>query len=374
MARVDFYVVLGVKRSATLADLRRAHKRLARRYHPGINPGDPEAAAFYQAVAEAYETLKDPDRRRAYDLRGSQSEAADDTPVPAVQFQGFDFSPGGGSERSSATFADLFAEAAPNAARRPGARGTQQRGSDLFAEIRLTFEEAMRGVGRRLTITRLEACGRCGGAGRRRGAEAECTNCEGSGTLRWRRGHMVFSTRCGDCVGTGRLRHQACSACGGRGVAELEEEITVNVPPGVDNGTRLRVPAKGNAGLRGAPPGDLFLVSRVGTHPHFRRDGDDLLLNLPIAIHEAVLGAAIEVPTLDGAATVHVPAGTTSGQRFRVRGSGVASADREGRRGDLVVTVNVVLPEVSDERSKSLLREFGELHASDVRRELFGKT
>ena len=374
MAPVDFYLVLGVKRSATVADVRRAYKRLARRHHPDINPGDREAAAFYRAVTRAYATLSDPARRQDYDSRGADSVAAGDAPPPGVQFQGFDFSPGGSSQRLSATFADLFAEVLPDATNRPGARdATQERGSDLFAEITLTFEEAIRGVGRRLTVGRLEACGRCGGTGRRRGAEAQCTTCQGNGTLHWRRGHMIFSTRCGGCDGTGRLRHRACNACGGHGVAERDEEITVQIPPGVDDRARLRVRAKGNAGLRGGLPGDLYLVARVREHPLFRRDGNDLLLNLPIAIHEAALGATIEVPTLDGATTIEVPAGTMSGRRFRIAGGGVPSPYRDGRRGDLVVTANVVLPEVSDERSKTLLREFGELHTNDVRQEMFRK-
>ena len=376
MAQVDFYVVLGVERSATVAELRRAYKRLARRYHPDINPGDRAAAAFYQALAEAYETLRDPDRRQAYDSRGAEAvpEAAD-LPSPAVQFQGFDFSPGGSDERPSATFADLFADvlpSVPNAVE--GRGGSTERGSDLFAEITLSFEEAIGGAERRLTVTRLDTCARCGGRGRRRGAEAGCASCRGHGRLQWHRGHMIFSTRCSECGGTGRLRHRACIDCGGRGVAEQVEEITVQVPPGVDDGTRLRVSAKGNAGLRGGAPGDLYLVSRVKAHQHFRRDGYDLLLDLPIAIHEAALGAVIAVPTLDGPATLELPAGTISGQRFRVRGSGVPSPRRGDRRGDLVVTVNVVLPAVSDERSKELLREFGRIHTNNVRQDMFDKT
>ena len=376
MAQVDFYVVLGVERSATVAELRRAHKRLARRYHPGINPGDREAAAFYQAVTDAYETLCDPDRRQAYDSRGAEAlPEADDAPSPTVEFQGFDFSPGGSGERSAATFADLFADVLPSGPNAVEGRGGKiERGSDLFAEITLTFEEAIRGAERRLTVTRLDACARCSGSGRRRGTEARCTSCRGHGTLQWHRGHMIFSTRCSECAGTGRLRHRACMGCGGRGVAEQVEEITVQVPPGVNDGTRLRVSAKGNAGLRGGAPGDLYLVSRVKAHQHFRREGDDLLLDLPIAIHEAALGAVVEVPTLDGPATLELPAGTTSGQRFRVRGSGVQSVRRGGRRGDLVVTVQVVLPAVSDKRSKELLREFGRIHANSVRQDLFDKT
>lgn len=376
MARVDFYLVLGVKRSATVAELRRAYKRLARRYHPDINPGDREAAAFYQVLTEAYETLRDPGRREAYDSRGADAMPPGGKAPPAtVQFQGFDFSPGGRGGKLSATFTDLFAEVLPHPAAEPETRGgAPERGSDLVAEIELTFEEAIRGVEQRLTVRRLDSCGPCGGTGRRRGAEARCATCRGDGTLQWHRGHMLFSTRCGDCRGSGRLRYRACGSCDARGVVEHDEEITVQVPPGVDDGTRLRVRAKGNAGLRGGAPGDLYLVSRVQAHAHFRRDGTDLRLELPIAIHEAILGAAIDVPTLDGTATLDVPAGTTSEQDFRMAGHGVPDPQRAGHRGDLIVTVRVVLPTVSDERSRMLLREFGELHRNDVRQDMFRKT
>lgn len=371
---MDFYVVLGVERTATVAEVRRAHKRLARRYHPDINPGDRAAAAFYQVLTEAYETLHDPGRREAYDAGGAAGgpPAAANAPPATVQFQGFDFSAGGSGARPSATFADLFADVLPRARRAPAGRtGPAERGSDLFADIALTFEEAMQGVERRLTVSRLDACERCGGSGWRRAAEARCASCRGGGMRQWRRGHMIFSTRCGDCGGTGRLRHQTCSACDGRGVAARDEEITVLVPAGVDDGTRLRVGAKGNAGMHGGAPGDLYLVARVTPHRHFQRDAGDLLLEVPIAIHEAALGAAVEVPTLDGSTTLKVPAGTTSGQRFRIHGHGAPSPRGGTRRGDLVVTVQVVLPEVTDERSRKLLREFGEIHANDVRHDMF---
>lgn len=376
MAQVDFYVVLGIERTATVAEVRRAYRRLARRYHPDINPGDRAAAAFYDVLTRAYETLRDPGRRQAYDAgneTGREPRAAD-TPSASVEFQGFDFSAGGSGARPSATFADLFADMLPSTGRAPDGRtGPAERGGDLFADLVLSFEDAMQGVERRLTVSRLDACERCGGSGRRRAAEAHCGRCRGRGTQQWRRGHMVFSTACADCGGTGRLRHQPCRACDGRGVAPRDEGITVAVPAGVADGTRLRVGAKGNRGKYGGAPGDLYLVVRVTAHRHFRRAESDLLIDVPIAIHEAALGARIEVPTLDGSTTLDVPAGTTSGQRFRIRGRGAPSPRGESRRGDLVVTVQVVLPEVTDERSRRLLREFGEIHANDVRHDMFDK-
>ena len=374
MAQVDFYVVLGIERTATVAEVRRAYKRLARRYHPDINPGDRAAAAFYEVLTRAYETLRDPGRRQAYDSGNEtgRKPPAVDTRSATVQFQGFDFSAGGSGARPSATFADLFADMLPGTGRAPDGRpGSAERGGDLFADLVLSFEEAIQGVERRLTVSRLDVCERCGGSGRRRAAEGSCGRCHGRGSQQWRRGHMIFSTACGDCGGTGRLRHQPCSTCDGHGVAPRDEEITVVVPAGVDDGTRLRVGTKGNAGRRGGAPGDLYLAVRVTAHRHFRRAGSDLLIDVPIAIHEAALGARVEVPTLDGSAPLEVPAGTTTGQRFRIRGQGAPSARGAARRGDLLVTVQVVLPEVTDERSRKLLREFGEIHTNDVRHDMF---
>ena len=369
MAQVDFYVILGVERSATRDEVTRAYRRLARRYHPGINPGDDEAEAFFRILTQAYETLRDPARRHEYDAHGAREH----NPRPAsIEFQGFDFSPGGGGSGTSATFEELFSEvfAAPDA-RAGSAPGRPERGSDLFGEIALSFEEAVHGSERRLTVTRLDVCDECGGSGRRRASEANCARCHGSGTTRRRRGHMVFAMRCVSCEGTGLLRFRPCAACRERGVAAREEEIVIHVPAGVDDGSRLRIEAKGNAGLRGGEPGDLYIVAKVGPHRILRREGQDLHLDLPIAIHEAALGAGVDVPTLDGTARLRVPPGTRSGQRFRLREHGVPSPRRGGARGDLVVTVNVVLPPVADERSRALLREFGRLNATDVRKGLF---
>lgn len=369
MAQMDFYVILGVERSATRHEVSRAYRRLSRRYHPGINPGDAEAEAFFRIVTEAYETLRDPVRRRDYDAHGAREHS----PRPAsIEFQGFDFSPGGGGSGTSATFEELFSDvfAAPEA-RGAGSSGPPERGSDLFGEIALSFEEAVHGTERRLTVTRLDVCEECGGSGRRRAGETSCASCHGAGTTRRRRGHMVFAMRCGACEGTGLLRFRSCAACRERGVAARDEEIAIHVPAGVDDGSRLRIEAKGNAGLRGGDPGDLYIVAKVGQHRILRREGQDLHLDLPVAVHEAALGAAVDVPTLDGTARLRVPPGTRSGQRFLLREHGVPSPRRDGVRGNLVVTVNVVLPPVADERSKALLREFGRINAADVRRGLF---
>ena len=368
MNQLDFYVILGIERAATATEVKRAYQRLARRYHPDINPGDDEAEAFFRLVSEAYETLMDPDRRHRYDRDGLRSAS----PNPSsVEFQGFDFSSGSGGSAGSATFVELFSDVFTHAANRRGASAEQrQRGSDLFGEVRLTFEEAISGVERKLRINRLAACESCGGSGRRKALESRCGYCMGVGTTRWRRGHMVFSKSCQFCGGTGQRQDQPCLTCHESGIGSLDEDITIQVPAGVKDGARLRIESKGNAGRFGGEPGDLYITTNVGKHRFFTRDGDNLRLALPIAIYEAALGAEIKVPTFNGVASLLIPAGTQSGQRFYLKSYGVASP-RTGERGDLIVSVNVVLPPIADERSKELLREFGKINSGNVRKDLF---
>jgi molecular chaperone DnaJ len=339
---------------------------LARKYHPDINPGDREAEAFFRQVTEAYETLSDPGRRQDYNLHGIRVRAA---ASDRVEFEGFDFSASVSSATAS-TFGDLFADVIrQRATGQPGE--APEPGVDLHTTIALTFEEAMLGAQKLVTLTRLETCASCEGAGSRGTAEARCVHCHGAGTTRWTRGHMVFSKTCAHCGGSGRQRHRPCSSCRAEGVVARVETLTIQVPAGVNEGSRIRVPSKGNAGRRGGTPGALYITTRVEGHRLFQREGDDLHLVVPIAIHEAALGAKIEVPTVDGAARLRVPPGTQSGQRFRLHERGVPSP-KTGRRGDLVVEVRLVMPRVIDERSKELLREFGRINDEDVRKDLRG--
>ena len=362
---MDLYVILGVDRGASTREVKRAYTRLARRYHPDINPGDREAEAFYRRATEAYETLQDPERRQAYDthgLRVPQTQAA------SIEFRGFDFSapvPG-----ASATFAELFSEVLHEA--RNEATLPVPKGSDLYADITLSFEEALMGAERRMTVTRLDTCGGCSGTGVRRSAEMPCAHCQGAGTSRWRRGHMVFTKSCTPCDGTGRQRRQPCGSCRAEGVVSLTEGVTIQVPAGVADGSRMRVSDKGHAGRRGGAAGDLYITATVTPHRLFVRDGDDLRLEVPISVSEAVLGTTFDVPAVDGRVRLRIPPGTSSGQQLRVAGQG-APSPRTGERGDLIVTVTLALPRVNDERSKELLREFGRLNSTDVRSGLFGE-
>ncbi len=357
---MDFYIILGVERAAAVGDIKRAYKRLARRFHPDINPGDRMAAAQFRQIAEAYETLSDPDRRRQYDARGHATAAE----PPTYGFEGFDFS-ASVSGASAPTFGDLFADVL----RQRDVRGESIRGADLHQSIEVSFEDAMRGGQRTLTVTRQERCRTCQGLGRLPVAESRCTSCHGSGVVKSARGHMVFTRPCARCGGAGSERQTACQACDGQRVETRTEPLTIDLPGGLADGTRIRVPAVGHVGRDGGENGDLYITVHVQPHPLFRREGDDLHVVVPLAVHEAALGARIEVPTLEGPTRLRVPPATQSGQRFRMRERGVLS-NRQGRRGDLVVEVRLVLPKLLDERSKELLREFGKINSEDVRKEL----
>ena len=358
---MDFYAILGVRPGATADEIRRAYRRLARRFHPGINPGDAPAAERFRQVTEAYETLADPARRQRYDALGGPEAV----PVASrFEFAGFDFSLRADGARAH-TFGELFADALGGGAA-PVAEPKD--GADLHVSLTLSFEEAARGGRRTATVTRLEHCRPCAGTGLLPSPEGPCHVCEGAGRLRGVRGHMVFSRVCPACTGAGIVRHRLCRACGGEGVGPRSDAVPVDVPPGLADGAQFSVAGQGHAGRRGGPPGNLRVTVSVLAHRFFRRDGDDLRVEVPIAVHEAALGARIDVPSLEGPVRLRVPPGTQSGQILRLRERGLTG--RDGRRGDLLVTVRLVLPAVLDERSKELMRELAELHPESVREDL----
>ncbi len=363
---MDLYAILGVARSASSGEIDRAYKRLARQCHPGVNPGDRQAAARFQQVETAYEILGDHESRMAYDRHGTVP-AAVDTVEATVSFAGFDFS-AAAEGAGAATFSELFADVFQDAARRAT---SSDRGLTIDVTLRLSFVEAARGGLFSVPIVRQERCGECRGQGVTNASAVPCPECAGRGMQRSARGHMVFSKSCERCDGRGLLNSQACRVCGGTGVHARGETVMVHVPAGVDPGARLILPGRGHA-ARGGAPGDLHVHLDVEAHPFFRRQGRDVLVTVPLAIHEAALGARIEVPTLDGPVPVRIPAGTASGQQLRLRGHGVPGASGlPDDAGDLVVDIQVVLPAVRDERSKDLLREFGKLNDIDVRKHLF---
>jgi molecular chaperone DnaJ len=355
---MDFYVVLGLRRDATAVEIRRAYQRQARKYHPDLNPGDEAARRIFLQVVEAYETLNDSERRGGYDA----GERPPDSPPATIEFEGFDFATAAGGPESS-TFGDLFAEALAGPTT---ARARVGRGVDLHGQVVVSFDDAMRGAKPLVRVTRLERCDTCGGRGVVETLAATCDVCQGTGSLRSVRRHMVFARSCAACGGSGRRRSQPCSACGGEGVSARSQAVSVPIPAGVTSGTRVAIPGAGHAGRGGGEPGTFYVTVDVEPHPLFRRDGDDVVIDVPVAVHEAALGARIDIPTPDGSATLRVPPGTQSGQRFRLRHRG-APSPRSSERGDLVAEVRLVLPPVIDERSRELLREFGRLTGTTVR-------
>jgi molecular chaperone DnaJ len=349
---MDLYALLGLAPGATPADIKRAYRRLSRRYHPGINPGDRAAETLYRRISEAYETLVDPERRRSYDSGAAPADGA----AVTFEFTGFDFSSGAHGPQA-ATFTELFAEVLhpmPSAD-----SGRPEPGADLHAALALTFEESMHGGERQVIVTRQDACSACHGRGSIRTPEGRCAPCHGTGKVKWARGHMVFTKACAACRGTGRQRSQRCAACTASGRQVRTEAVPVAVPPGVVEGARLRVADKGHAGRDGGRNGDLYVTVHVQPHGVFRRQGDDLVVVLPIGVHEAVLGARVEAPSLEGPLKLRVPPGTQAGQRFRLRERGVPTP---AGRGDLLVEIRIVLPQIVDERGKELMREFGKLY------------
>jgi molecular chaperone DnaJ len=354
---MDLYELLGVRRSASAAELRRAYQRLARQLHPALNPLDSVAAERYSAVAQAFEVLRDPELRARYD-RGEAPE-----PVisgePKIEFHGFDFSVE--AKRASAGFREIFDGLIPGAV----AERAPAPGEDLEQATSISFEESLRGAHRRVQLMRLDSCPICNGTGETSLAAVACSRCQGSGQLRASRGHMVFARTCPDCGGRGRLA-RPCARCEGEGRLMQGEWIVVEVPPGVASGSRVRVPGAGNAGRRGGSAGDFALAIEVESHPFFERDGEDLRCLVPVTIAEAAAGAHVEVPTPDGPVTIEVPAGTQPGQRFRLRKRGVPKLGEKGR-GDLWVEVRLVVPAATDERSRALLRELQRLHPENPR-------
>src|SRR6266545_1551284 len=351
---MDLYSLLGLQPGATPAEIKRAYRRLSRRYHPDINPGDRTAESLYKRISEAYETLLDPDRRRSYDSSGGQAAEQGDT---TFEFTGFDFSAAAHGPQA-ATFTELFAEVlhppvSPDT-------GRPQPGADIHAAVTIPFEDSMRGVERQVVVTRQDVCSGCGGTGVVRTPEGRCAPCHGTGKVRWARGHMVFTKSCAACQGSGRQRTARCGVCAGQGLHVRSEAVQVTIPAGIQEGTRLRIADRGHAGRRGARNGDLYVTVHVQPHAMFRRQGDDLCIVLPIGVHDAVLGARVEVPSLEGPAKLRIPPGTQAGQRFRLRERGAPTT--AGGRGDLLVEVRIVLPQVVDERGKELMREFGKLY------------
>jgi molecular chaperone DnaJ len=352
-AKRDYYEILGVGRSASEKEIKAAYRRLARQYHPDVNKGDKGAEEKFKEVAEAFAVLSDKDKRAQYDRGGHAAFGAGFDPFAGFDFTQFDFGFGNLSD-----LFEMFGGGRPRGA----AAGSARRGSDLRFETHIGFLDAVRGTTLELSVPRRAPCSDCGGSGVVAGSsESSCPDCGGTGRRQQRRGAMQISLACPRCRGAGRIRGATCQRCGGEGRSAREERVKVRIPAGVEDGATVRLAGKGDAGQGGGPPGDLFLALNVDAHPQFQREGRNLICEVSVGLARAALGGTVEVPTLDGTSTITLPAGTRSGQRFRLKGKGVP-AGQNVAAGDLFAVIQIHPPQSLDPRSRELLEEFQQLN------------
>ena len=402
----DYYGALGVKKTATADEIRKAFRKLARKYHPDVNPNDRKSEEKFKEISEANDVLSDEKKRKVYDQLGFYSDSIDPAQAEAAarggygstagyggntygggstadaaggvpfDFGGFDFS--GGSPQQGAggfgsSFRDIFGgmfSGGGAAGRQPTQRGPKA-GTDLEYQVEVDFWTAIRGGTTRIEITRQDPCSTCKGAGVV-GSPQTCPQCNGTGQVTQMNGRMKFNVQCPRCGGSGRIQ-QGCPTCHGEGTLTRRDSLEFRIKPGTRDGQRIRLAGKGNAGSMGAPAGDLYLIIKAGQHPVFTRTGDDIRVTVPVMAFEAALGTKIDVPTIDGRAQLKIPPGTQTGQKLRLREKGVTSAATEGLRGDQIVEVRIVVPKIQDERSKEILRELAKLNPEDPREEMFAK-
>ncbi len=351
-AKKDYYEILGVSKTATDKQIKSAYRTLARKYHPDVNPGDDSAEGKFKEVAEAFAVLSDAEKRAQYDRGGHEAFGPEFDPFSGFDVRGAGFGLG--------DLSDLFGMFGGGGS--GGQRSTPRPGSDLMYEVRVPFREAVRGTTVDLTLPRRAGCGSCNGSGAQAaGGESTCTDCGGTGRRVQQRQGLRVSLTCGRCRGTGRPSGPPCTACGGAGRTRVQERVKVRIPPGIDDGGKVRLPGKGDAGARGGPAGDAYLVVRVDPDPLFRREGRDLVCEVPVGVTKATLGGSVEVPTLDGRATINLPPGTRSGQRFRLRGRGVP-ASKGGAVGDLHALIQIHPPATLDDRTRELFEELSRLN------------
>jgi len=382
----DYYELLGVPRKASVKDIRAAYRKLARKFHPDLNPGDKSAEEKFKQVQEAYEVLSDTKRRQMYDQFGFNVPGPGGAPPPGAgygggpaqdvhfDFGGFDFggNAGGAQGAGGTSFRDLFSQFFRGANAAQEEVQQHEPGTDLEYQIDISFAEAMHGTVKKISFSRLDVCNACRGTGAAPGDEKVCTTCGGSGQVTQVSGKMRFQITCSRCGGAGKMRTM-CRNCGGEGRVPKVETLDVRIPPGAQTGSRVRVPGRGNVGLHGGPQGDLYIILRVEPHPFFERRGDDLYTVVPVTVPEASLGAKVEVPTIDGRAQVRIPPGTGSGKKLRLREKGAPSIRQPGKRGDQIVEVQIVVPKPEDERVRNLMKELSKVDPEDPRQEIFAR-
>lgn len=347
----DYYDILGVPRTASFDEIKKAYRKLALRYHPDRNPGDKDAEERFKEAAEAYEVLQDPEKRKIYDLHGHEG-------VAGMGFRGFT-----SQEDIFSAFNDLFGELFGFSAgyRSHGSGFGPEQGADLRYDLTISFEEAAKGTDKEIEIIRAESCGECRGTGLNPGSQpVTCHLCGGRGQVIRTEGFFRIATTCPNCKGRGSIITNPCRACGGQGKVRKNQRVKVRIPAGADTGSRLRLRGEGEAGLRGGQRGDLYIVLHVEPHEFLERHGNDIYCRIQINMVQAALGDEIDILTLDGRQRFKIPAGVQPGETFRLKGLGVPDLRGFGR-GDQIIEVSIKIPEKLSERQKELLREFASL-------------
>ncbi|MFT0893232.1 molecular chaperone DnaJ [Pseudochelatococcus sp. G4_1912] len=366
MAKRDYYEALGVSRSAVDGELKVAFRKLAMQYHPDRNPGDANAEAQFKEINEAYEILKDPNKRSAYDRYGHA--AFEQGGAPGGPGFGNDF-----SDFMTDIFDTFFGDTRGNARQRGGNSGGRERGADMRYNLEISLEDAFNGKAETLEIPSAMSCEACSGSGAKAGSKPrQCPTCGGAGRVRAQQGFFAIERTCPTCDGRGQIIEDPCDACSGAGRVTRTRTLSVNIPPGVEDGTRIRLAGEGEAGLRGGPAGDLYIFLSVRPHDLYQRDGADLFCRVPISMVTAALGGEFDVPTVGGQEVrVQVPAGTQTGKQFRLRSKGMPVL-RSRDFGDLYIQVVVETPQNLTRRQKELLTEFDEMSSHDTHPESMG--
>ena len=353
----DYYKILGVSRDATQDDIKKAFRQLALKYHPDRNPGDKQSEEKFKEINEAYSCLSDTEKRSNYDRFGTAEGFAHGTGFGTGQAYG------GFSDIFEDLFDDIFGAFGGFKKPRP------TKGADLRYNLNITLEEAFSGIDKTIEILRWQSCETCKGSGASPGTTpTSCPNCRGTGHVRYQQGFFSVSKTCGKCHGSGKVIQKPCNTCKGEGKIRVKKELSVKIPAGVDNGSRLRLSGEGESGIYGGPHGDLYVIISLEEHPFFQREGLDIYCQVPISFTKAVFGGEVEVPTLNGSAKLKIPAGTPSGKSFHLKGKGMPSIG-SSHRGDQIVSVYIDVPKKLTPRQKELLEEFAEISEQKTQEE-----